>query len=223
MTSAALAGFAALLGGAFGLRTLVHHRRTGKSGWVVPPTPAAALGDAIFTVGLACTLAGPAVELAGVLHPIDALDHPAIAGVGVAMLASGAVLALAAQQQMGSAWRAGIDLKAASHLATEGLFRIVRNPFYLGIIVAAAGVALTVPNIVSVAGYLALVVGSEIDVRLVEEPNLFRTFGQAYATYCSITPRFLPRLSVTANRNQPRLRPRGDRSAARRARSRRPR
>jgi protein-S-isoprenylcysteine O-methyltransferase Ste14 len=199
-----LVAFAALLGAAFGLRTIVHHRRTGKSGWVVPPTRAAAFGDGIFTVGLACTLAGPAVGLAGVLHPIDGLDYDATVGLGVALLVAGAVLALAAQRRMGDQWRAGIDLTEATHLVTDGVFRIVRNPFYFGMIAAAFGVALIVPNLVAIAGWVALVVGSEIDVRLVEEPNLLRTFGRTYAAYCSITPRFLPRVPVTAKKNRAR-------------------
>jgi protein-S-isoprenylcysteine O-methyltransferase Ste14 len=111
---------------------------------------------------------------------------------GAAVLAAGAVFALVAQTQMGRSWRAGIDLSNDDALITRGLFGIVRHPFYAGSIAASAGVFLMVPNLVTLAGWAAVLVGCEIDVRLVEEPHLHATRGDAYSDYAERVPRFVP-------------------------------
>jgi protein-S-isoprenylcysteine O-methyltransferase Ste14 len=57
------------------------------------------------------------------------------------------------------------------------------------------------PNGASLVGLLALVVGIELQVRLVEEPYLLRTHGTAYTGWAAATGRFVPgvgRLSASA-------------------------
>jgi protein-S-isoprenylcysteine O-methyltransferase Ste14 len=49
-----------------------------------------------------------------------------------------------------------------------------------------------VPNVVAFAGFGALVLALEIQVRLVEEPYLLRAHGTAYASYAARTGRFAP-------------------------------
>lgn len=193
MATVALSGFAGLLATAFGWRTILHHRRTGTSGWLTPPTPAAWVGDGLFTAGALATLAAPALELTGMLRPVPVLDRREVKVCGALMLAAGAAIALHAQAQMGATWRAGIDL-ADHQLVTEGPFRLTRNPFYTGMIVASAGVVMMVPNLAALTGLAALVAGSEVDVRLVEEPHMRATHGDTYDTYAAAVPRFLPRL-----------------------------
>ncbi|MGH8986791.1 MAG: methyltransferase family protein [Acidimicrobiia bacterium] len=91
---------------------------------------------------------------------------------------------------------AGRDRRLGSYeLVCHGLFRVVRNPFYLGIILAVAGVVLMVPSVVAALGWIAVVLGCEIDVRLVEEPHLSKALGPRYREYAAAaTGRFLPGL-----------------------------
>lgn len=192
MTAAALIGYATLLVGAFGVRTVLHRRRTGSSGWLTPPTPAASAGDGLFALGVAAVLAAPVLDLTGRLGRLGPLDHAAVQLVGAALLGAGAAVALVAQAQMRTAWRAGIEVVEQHELVRDGLFSVVRNPFYLGMLAASLGVALMVPNVLSLGGWLAVLVGCEIDVRLVEEPHLRRVHGPAFAAYARSTPRFLP-------------------------------
>ncbi|MGH9244661.1 MAG: methyltransferase family protein [Acidimicrobiales bacterium] len=189
---AALAGYGALLAAAFGVRTLLHRRTTGTSGWLRPPTRAARAGDGLFTVGVAATLAAPVLQLTDTLDPLAALDFVVVHIAGAGLLAVGSALALVAQAQMGPAWRAGIDRAARDPLVQTGLFHLVRNPFYLGIIAATVGVAGLTPNAAALAGTVALVAGCQIDVRLVEEPNLRAAHGARYESYAASTPRFVP-------------------------------
>jgi protein-S-isoprenylcysteine O-methyltransferase Ste14 len=68
----------------------------------------------------------------------------------------------------------------------------VRNPIYAGMIPFFAGIALLVPNALTIAGAALVLVALEVQTRLVEEPHLMRTHGQAYADYAGRVGRFLP-------------------------------
>ena len=57
---------------------------------------------------------------------------------------------------------------------------------------ATLGLALCVPNVVSVLTLVALVAALEIQVRLVEEPYLARVHGDGYRRYVATTGRFVP-------------------------------
>lgn len=199
-SGAALLGYGALLTGAFGVRTVLHHARTGVSGWLTPPTAAAWAGDGLFAAGAVAVVAAPVLQIVGVLPVSRRLDHVAIPLAGVALLAGGATIALVAQAQMRGAWRAGIEIAKSYELVRRGLFSVVRNPFYLGMMIASSGVALMVPNLASLTGWVALTVGCEIDVRLVEEPHLRTVHGAVFAVYERSTPRFIPALRVVPRR-----------------------
>lgn len=192
MAAAALIGYGSLLGLVFGVRTLLHLRRTGETGWLPPPSRAAWLGDGLFTLGVAATLAAPALQLTGVIEPPDVLDSPVVNAAGTTLLGAGAAVAVVAQAQMGDAWRAGIDVSGRDRLLERGLFGVVRNPFYLGLIIASVGVAGMSPNGVAILGVAGLIAGCEIDVRWVEEPALLAVHGDAYRSYTASTPRFVP-------------------------------
>jgi protein-S-isoprenylcysteine O-methyltransferase Ste14 len=194
MTVGALAGFGALLVTVFGVRTLIHRRRTGETGWRAPPNRAACVGDGLFTIGVVAAMTGPALDLADAIEPVTAFDQFAVHLVGVALLSLGGGLAVLAQIHMGESWRAGIDASGSYELVRHGLFRVVRNPFYLGIMMAVAGVVLMVPSVVTALGWIAVVLGCEIDVRLVEEPHLSQVLGVRYREYAAATGRFVPRV-----------------------------
>ncbi|MGH8986511.1 MAG: methyltransferase family protein, partial [Acidimicrobiia bacterium] len=184
----------ALLVTVFGVRTVIHQRRMGETAWRAPPNRAARVGDGLFTIGVLAATAGPALDLADVVEPATAFDRFSVHVVGVALLSVGGALAVLAQVHMGESWRAGIDVSGSYELVCHGLFRVVRNPFYLGIILAVAGVVLMVPSVVTPLGWIAVVLGCEIDVRLVEEPHLSKALGPRYREYAAVTGRFLPGL-----------------------------
>jgi protein-S-isoprenylcysteine O-methyltransferase Ste14 len=80
------------------------------------------------------------------------------------------------------------------HLVVRGLYRRVRNPMYVGVLLVVAAWALLFRSS-AVAWYgvaVALLVHSF--VVLVEEPLLRRRFGAAYQAYRRAVPRWVPRL-----------------------------
>jgi protein-S-isoprenylcysteine O-methyltransferase Ste14 len=101
-------------------------------------------------------------------------------------------MTLVAQWAMGDSWRGDVDPDARTALVTTGPFRIVRNPILAATALTAVGFLLMVPNALSVAMLLAVLISHQILVRLVEEPYLLRVHGDAYRRYAERTGRFAP-------------------------------
>jgi len=78
-------------------------------------------------------------------------------------------------------------------LVVAGLYRYVRNPQYVGVVLVIVGEALLTERVV-LFGYAAVMaVGYHLFVRYYEEPTLGRLFGESYARYRAAVPRWLPR------------------------------
>jgi protein-S-isoprenylcysteine O-methyltransferase Ste14 len=79
-------------------------------------------------------------------------------------------------------------------LVRVGLYRHVRNPMYLGVILVLVGEAVFFESRV-LSFYAAIVALSfHLFVVLYEEPKLRALFGEEYNAYRSAVPRWVPRL-----------------------------
>lgn len=191
----ALGGYALFMLLAFGLRTWVHYRRTGATGFAgITGRPGSAewSGGVLFVVALAAGVAAPTLQLAGLIAPHPALTTPAVRSIGVILYLAGIIGTLWAQFAMGDSWRIGVDAGARTALVASGPFRWVRNPIFTAMSAATLGLALVVPNVVALLAVVALAVALEIQVRLVEEPYLMQAHGEDYRRYAAGTGRFLP-------------------------------
>jgi protein-S-isoprenylcysteine O-methyltransferase Ste14 len=180
---------------ACGLRMAVQLRRTGASGFTGLPGVAVSaewISGLLLALAVVLCVLGPALQLAGALNPLAALDGDVAELLGVALAALGIAITVVAQFAMGDAWRIGVDPAERTELVTDGPFALVRNPIYAGMIPAFAGVALLAPNVVTIAGAILLLVALELQTRLVEEPHLARVHGEDYAAYAARAGRFLP-------------------------------
>jgi protein-S-isoprenylcysteine O-methyltransferase Ste14 len=78
-------------------------------------------------------------------------------------------------------------------LVIAGLYRYVRNPQYVGVVFIAAGEAVLSGSLV-LLGYAAfLAICYHLFVRFYEEPTLAKLFGEDYARYRAVVPRWLPK------------------------------
>ncbi len=59
-------------------------------------------------------------------------------------------------------------------------------------LVFGLGLALVTPNVVAVVGFVLLVLTIEVQVRVIEEPYLAATHGDAYRDYLAEVGRFAP-------------------------------
>lgn len=79
-------------------------------------------------------------------------------------------------------------------LVTQGPYRFVRNPMYIGAGLTLAGAALFYQSLY-LLGYTGLFfLATHLFVVLYEEPKLKRNFGQDYIKYCQTVRRWLVRL-----------------------------
>lgn len=202
MAAIALALYALYGALAFGARVAVHFRRTGTSGVRgISGAPGSVewLAGVGFVVALTVGVAAPALAAADLVEAIEALDEGVVHAIGIVLFALGLAATVLAQAAMGASWRIGVDERERTELVTDGPFAVVRNPIYAAMIPAIGGLALLVPSVVALAGWLLLVAALEAQTRLVEERHLLRTHGHEYAFYAARVGRFVPGLGLLRN------------------------
>lgn len=176
----------------FGVRTWLHRRRTGSSGFVGVTDP---VGSppwwAAVSFVLALILAGAGLGL-GATGALSAHAPLGGAWTGLVLAVVGFVGILVSQAGMGASWRVGVQRGEATELVTDGPFALVRNPVFSAMVVAVAGLVLAVPSPITLAGLAFLVIAIELQVRVTEEPHLLSTHGADYASYASRVGRFIP-------------------------------
>jgi protein-S-isoprenylcysteine O-methyltransferase Ste14 len=195
MAVAALVLYCVSLALTFGVRIAIQVRRTGSAGVHGLPEGAAPLewlAGGLFVFSLAIGGLAPLLTLLDVLEPVPALDGPVVNTVGLVVAVTGIMLTFAAQLAMGDAWRIGVDPGERTELVTDGPFGLVRNPIYSAMTPTVLGLVLMVPNALALATIACLVTALELQVRLVEEPYLLRTHGDAYVAYAANVGRFVP-------------------------------
>jgi len=116
------------------------------------------------------------------LLPIPFLVSDALVWIGIVLLLVALAWILIAQLQMQKSWRIGIDEDIKTELVQRGLFKISRNPIFLGMRLMLVGLFLILPNalmlVVLVTGEILI----QIQVRL-EEEFLTRMHGETYLAY----------------------------------------
>lgn len=109
--------------------------------------------------------------------------------LGLGLLLAATVWIAAAQVQMGRSWRIGVD-PAPTALVTAGLFRISRNPVFVGMLGLLAGLFLVLPTAPTLALLAVGLVAFPVQVRL-EEEHLLRLHGDMYECYRAGVRRWL--------------------------------
>ena len=115
---------------------------------------------------------------------------PGVTWLGLLLGFSGLAIVSLAQHQMGASFRIGVD-DEETPLVENGLFAFVRNPIFTALLVLLAGVALAVPCVWSVLGWVAAAIAVRRQIRL-EEGHLRAVHGGAYRAYAARVGRFLP-------------------------------
>lgn len=108
-------------------------------------------------------------------------------------LASYAVM-IAGFWLISSAWRVLWEAQGAGRLATQGAYRRIRHPQYVGFLLVMAGLLLQWPTLLTLAMFPVLVL-AYWRLALSEEREVRKRFGAEWDAYAAATPRFVPGLA----------------------------
>jgi protein-S-isoprenylcysteine O-methyltransferase Ste14 len=121
------------------------------------------------------------------------LDGDAMRWMGVVVCAAGGVLRIVPVYVLRNRFSGLVAIQAGHRLETRGIYRTIRNPSYLGLLISSLGWVLAFRSVVGVILTAALLVPLVARIRA-EERLLREHFGSEYETYCARTWRLLPRV-----------------------------
>lgn len=179
-------------------------RVNGQTAWLMGRSKGRDRGAAFaFRLAFACSFAGPLVWL--IWPALRELDPFWLEGGGAGLrlpglfvAALGAMVAFAAQMSMGASWRVGVNRSAVGALVTGGLFRISRNPTFVGQLLLLSGVALAIPALPTFVSPLLFLAAARAQIPS-EEAALRRIHGSAYEEWAQQVPRWFSLRIVRGN------------------------
>ena len=128
----------------------------------------------------------------GAIVPMPVIAECVLAAMTIAIALGSVWLVDAASRRLGKQWALAARLVEGHDLITDGPYRWVRNPIYLGMLglLVATGLALTRLSIAIVAT-LVFFAGTVIRIRS-EERLLRQAFGAAFEGYARKVPALIP-------------------------------
>jgi protein-S-isoprenylcysteine O-methyltransferase Ste14 len=126
-------------------------------------------------------------------HGIWLMDGDAVRWLGVALSLVGGVLRLWPVFVLGHRFSGLVAIQPGHRLVTSGIYRIIRHPSYLGLLVGSIGWGLAFRSWVGVIIAALTIVPLLARIRA-EERFLQAHFGAEYERYRARTSRLIPRL-----------------------------
>ena len=117
-------------------------------------------------------------------------ECPALQWTGLGITAIGIAFFIVAMLTMADSWRAGIPDKDRTELVQKGIYRISRNPAFVGFDLMYIGLLLAFPNILHLLFALFPVIMLDLQIRQ-EEQFCREAFGREYEEYRKRVRRYL--------------------------------
>jgi protein-S-isoprenylcysteine O-methyltransferase Ste14 len=130
--------------------------------------------------------------VAPVLAFADYPLHPVPLVAGTLLLVLGLWLFHRSHADLGTNWSITLEVRENHRLVTHGVYRRVRHPMYLALLIYSAGQALVLPNWLAGPSYgvaMALLVALRIRP---EERMMLEEFGNDYEAYRATSKRVIP-------------------------------
>ena len=117
-----------------------------------------------------------------------------IAFVGLALFAISIIMGWLFAAQMKGSWRVGVNDDQKTELIQNGIYRYVRNPYFITYFIIFFSLFLVRPSIVMI---VLIIINIVIFHRMVikEETHLLKIHGAQYEQYKKETGRYVPRFS----------------------------
>ena len=121
------------------------------------------------------------------------VDGESVRWIGVILFAVGGALRLWPVFVLGRRFSGLVAIQPGHTLVTDGIYRTIRNPSYLGLLALSLGWALAFRSLAGVL-LVALMIPPLVARIRSEEALLRSQFGEVYAAYCARTWRLFPGL-----------------------------
>lgn len=143
----------------------------------------------------ALTICMPFVALFSIFdifHLANQALSPVISWLGIMLVALGDFFFVASVITMSENWRAGIPSECHTSLVTHGIYRISRNPAFVGFDLMYIGLLLAFPNYLHLFFVLLALFMFDRQIRF-EEIFLLKSFGREYRCYQQCVKRYVGR------------------------------
>lgn len=143
-------------------------------------------------IWLAITLAIVLSILAANYVPAKILAWPYTGYAGLTIILAGMAVRFLAVWSLGSCFTVNLAISEEHRIKTNGMYRWIRHPSYLGSIISFIGFSLSLNNAISLVVIMLLVVPSFLYRIRIEERLLINEFGTEYQEYMRQTRRLIP-------------------------------
>ena len=134
----------------------------------------------------------PAVEIVSIILNISFFAVP-VRIVGVLVAIVGVAVFIISVLTMRDSWRAGVSKTDKTELVTKGIYKISRNPAFLGFDLMYLGILLMFFNLVLFEVSLFAMLMFHLQIVNVEEEFLLEAFGDEYLRYKKNVCRYIGR------------------------------
>ncbi|MBQ8293358.1 MAG: isoprenylcysteine carboxylmethyltransferase family protein [Bacilli bacterium] len=131
------------------------------------------------------------IQLISIIFDLTILNDN-IRFIGFAVGIIGNILFLISIITMKNSWRAGIPSEDNTEFISNGIYKISRNPAFLGFDLMYIGICLLYCNVLTIIFSLFAIVMLHFQI-LQEEKYLEKTFGETYITYKNKVFRYIGR------------------------------
>ncbi len=116
----------------------------------------------------------------------------ALKTAGVIVILAGLAVRWTAIFTLGKSFSSNVAIQDSQQITQAGLYRYVRHPSYLGLLLVFLAIGLHSRNWISFAVVLVPTAAALLYRIHVEEAALTQAFGGEYVTYCKATKRLIP-------------------------------
>lgn len=118
--------------------------------------------------------------------------HLLLAYTGLGIIVLGMILRFVAIRSLGRFFTVAVSIQSDHTLKTDGLYRYLRHPSYLGMLLSFIGFGISLNNWVSLF-VIAVLIFWALNFRIkIEEQVLLNQFGKEYEDYAQKTSRIIP-------------------------------
>jgi protein-S-isoprenylcysteine O-methyltransferase Ste14 len=118
--------------------------------------------------------------------------RPELLAAGIVAYAMALFMLYRSHRDLAAQWSITLEVREQHALVTHGVYRRVRHPMYLALLLYGTGQALALPNFVAGPAYLAATLAL-VALRMAPEERMMEdTFGSEYRNYAARTSRLLP-------------------------------